>query len=142
MKILFTLIIAFITINAMAQTSISTESKELYIQDGDDYALDYDIPFYSIVEFSNDYSAFKHITESMTSFYKVDFNNVDSILNNESGKKYKQYIYIVTSDVGNRYIVRIDFFNDIVSFEPYHNKDIKTEYTIIYNIKSVFDNSK
>ena len=89
------LLIVLTTTNIFAQVTISTEKRAVYTYADSSYIEEYEVPFYSVIEFSNNKKSFKHITEEMTSFYTVESEKIDTVQEDDTKKEYEEYVFIV-----------------------------------------------
>jgi hypothetical protein len=117
-----------------AQTTITTESSKICFWNDSTKAYDRDCEYheehFAKLEFNKEETSFKHTTQEMSSIYYVDKferNKTDEV---------DLFIYDVTSDVGNKYMVLVDVKNLIVRFAYIANGYI--HFVTTSNIKAIF----
>jgi|TARA_B110000285_G_C15049814_1_gene576348 hypothetical protein len=112
-KLTFLAILCFITTIASAQLHISTNLKMNFSWDeiNDDWKFEsQDEESLTFIEFNKELTMVKHTTPTMTSAYIIKSSEHDE----EEGRD--QYIYMIVSDVGNKYMMILDFINDNIRF--------------------------
>ena len=112
-KLTFLAILCFITTIASAQLHISTNLKMNFSWDeiNDDWKFEsQDEESLTFIEFNKELTMVKHTTPAMTSAYIIKSSEHDE----EEGRD--QYIYMIVSDVGNKYMMILDFINDNIRF--------------------------
>lgn len=120
-----------------AQITISTDFRLNYSRadTSDNFILANEYNFFSIFEFSNNYSVIKNITENQTSFYTITkFELIEA--KDSLNQKYSIETYSITSDIGNKYIMHCDFKKKVVKFININDP----KYAFILLIKTVFRN--
>jgi len=112
-KITILSILCFIAINASAQFHISTNLRMNFSWDDEkeDWKFEsQDEESLTFFEFNKDFTLVKHTTSTITSAYLIKSSEHD-----ESDDR-NQYIYMVTSDVGNKYMMIVDIKNSNLRF--------------------------
>ena len=112
-KITFLAILCFITTIASAQLHISTNLRMNFNWDeiNDEWKFEsQDEESLTFLEFNKEFTMVKHTTSTVTSAYIIKSSEHDE----EEGRD--QYIYMIVSDVGNKYMMILDFINDNIRF--------------------------
>ena len=123
-------LLTFLSTNVFAQMSISTNLRQ-------DFTWDYENEEWSLTstdeeeltffEFNKDFTMFKHTTASLTSAYMIK--------SMEEDKEREQWELDIISDIGNNYLMIIDFNNENVRFISDSESD---SYLVKHVIKSVW----
>jgi len=129
-KLILALLLSIISVNLFAQMNISTNLRQdgVYNEVSEEWEVfstdDDELTFF---EFNKDFTMFKHTTASVTSAYMIK--------SSEEDKEREQWELDIVSDVGNKYLMIIDYKNDNIRF--IYNKEDKL-YMVHHTIKKVW----
>ena len=105
---LFTTVLTLLfSVQLLAQMNISTNLRQdgVYDEEKEEWTVlssnDEELTF---LEFNKDFTMFKHTTASVTSAYMIKSNKKD--------EERDQFELDIVSDVGNKYLMIIDFKNN------------------------------
>ena len=109
---LFTTVLTLLfSVQLLAQMNISTNLRQdgVYDEEKEEWTVlssnDEELTF---LEFNKDFTMFKHTTASVTSAYMIKSNKKD--------EERDQFELDIVSDVGNKYLMIIDFKNNNLRF--------------------------
>lgn len=101
------------TTSVFSQLSVSTDSRMDFSWDKEKETWEFqneDPEALTFFEFNEDFTMIKHTTSNTTSAYMIKSQEHDE----EEGRN--QYIFMVTSDVGNKYMMIYDVENGNIRF--------------------------
>jgi len=110
-KIITICFLTFMSLNLFAQMNISTNLRQdgVYDEEKEEWVvLSSDDEELTFLEFNKDFTMFKHTTASVTSAYIIKTNEKD--------EERDQFELSIVSDVGNKYLMIIDFKNNNLRF--------------------------
>lgn len=129
-KLLTICFLTFLSVSLFAQMNISTNMRNDGIWDDETKGWsifsnnDEEITFF---EFNKDLTMFKHTTTSITSAYMIKLQKYE--------EEKERYEFDAVSDVGNKYILILDFKNENIRFIYEREGD---SYLVQHSIKRVW----
>jgi len=128
--VLIQLIIVVCSLQLIAQMNISTNLRQDFVYDNT--KEEWNVSFknedeLTFFEFNKDFTMFKHTTSTMTSAYIIKSSKED--------KERNQFELDIISDIGNKYLMLIDFKDNNVRF--IYEKD-SIMYMVHHTIKKVW----